>query len=382
MKIIKLTTYRVPPRWMLLKIETDEGVVGWGEPVIEGRARTVETAVQEMEPYLIGQDPARINDLWQTMYRAGFYRGGAILMSAIAGIDQALWDIKGKVMGQPVYELLGGLVRDRMKMYSWVGGDRPSDIIEQITTLKKGGFDTFKMNGTEELGMLDTSAKVDEAVRRVAEIRSAFGNTIEFGLDFHGRVAAPMAKILLRELEQFRPLFVEEPVLAEQAEYYPRLAEMTSIPIAAGERMYSRFEFKNVFAAGGLSIVQPDLSHAGGITECLKIASMAEAYDIALAPHCPLGPVALASCLQVDFVSYNAVLQEQSMGIHYNKGGELLDYVVNKEDFKITDGYIKPLTKPGLGVEVDEERVIAASKNAPDWRNPVWRHEDGSVAEW
>ncbi|MYM68665.1 galactonate dehydratase [Pseudoduganella sp. FT55W] len=382
MKIIKLTTYRVPPRWMLLKIETDEGVVGWGEPVIEGRARTVETAVQEMEPYLIGQDPSRINDLWQTMYRAGFYRGGAILMSAIAGIDQALWDIKGKVLGKPVYELLGGLVRDRMKMYSWVGGDRPSDIIEQIRTLQKGGFNTFKMNGTEELGMLDTSAKVDEAVRRVAEIREAFGTTIEFGLDFHGRVAAPMAKTLLRELEQFRPLFVEEPVLAEQAEYYPRLAEMTSIPLAAGERMYSRFEFKNVFAAGGLSIVQPDLSHAGGITECLKIASMAEAYDITLAPHCPLGPVALASCLQVDFVSYNAVLQEQSMGIHYNKGGELLDYVVNKEDFKIVDGYCNPLPKPGLGVVVDEERVIEASKNAPDWRNPVWRHEDGSVAEW
>ncbi|QJD89529.1 galactonate dehydratase [Duganella dendranthematis] len=382
MKITKLTTYRVPPRWMLLKIETDEGVVGWGEPVIEGRARTVETAVQEMEPYLIGQDPARINDLWQTMYRAGFYRGGAILMSAIAGIDQALWDIKGKVLGKPVVELLGGLVRDRMKMYSWVGGDRPSDIIEQIRTLQKGGFNTFKMNGTEELGMLDTSAKVDEAVRRVAEIREAFGTTIEFGLDFHGRVAAPMAKTLLRELEQFRPLFVEEPVLAEQAEYYPRLAEMTSIPLAAGERMYSRFEFKNVFAAGGLSIVQPDLSHAGGITECLKIASMAEAYDITLAPHCPLGPVALAACLAVDFVSYNAVLQEQSMGIHYNKGGELLDYVINKEDFKIVDGYCNPLPKPGLGVEVDEERVIEAAKNAPDWRNPVWRHEDGSVAEW
>ncbi|MTV39166.1 galactonate dehydratase [Duganella radicis] len=382
MKIIKLTTYRVPPRWMLLKIETDEGVVGWGEPVIEGRARSVETAVQELESYLIGQDPARINDLWQTMYRAGFYRGGAILMSAIAGIDQALWDIKGKVLGKPVYELLGGLVRDRMKMYSWVGGDRPSDIIEQIRTLQKGGFNTFKMNATEELGMLDTSAKVDEAVRRVAEIREAFGTTIEFGLDFHGRVAAPMAKVLLRELEQYRPLFVEEPVLAEQAEYYPRLAEQTSIPLAAGERMYSRFEFKNVFAAGGLSIVQPDLSHAGGITECVKIASMAEAYDVTLAPHCPLGPVALASCLHVDFVSYNAVLQEQSMGIHYNKGGELLDYVINKDDFKIIDGYCNPLTKPGLGVEVDEARVIEASKNAPDWRNPVWRHEDGSVAEW
>ncbi|HEX8613699.1 MAG TPA: galactonate dehydratase [Telluria sp.] len=382
MKIIKLTTYRVPPRWMLLKIETDEGIVGWGEPVIEGRARTVEAAVHEMTPLLIGQDPGRINDLWQVMYRGGFYRGGAILMSAIAGIDQALWDIKGKALGVPVYDLLGGRVRDKMKMYSWVGGDRPSDVIAGIRKLRALGIDTFKMNGTEELRMLDSARAVDQAVGRIAEIREAFGNEIEFGIDFHGRVAAPMAKVLLRALEPYRPLFVEEPVLAEQAEYYPRLAESTSIPLAAGERMYSRFEFKRVLEQGGLAILQPDLSHAGGITECVKIAAMAEAYDVAVAPHCPLGPVALAACLHLDFVSHNAVLQEQSMGIHYNQGAELLDYVKNKEDFRMEGGYIAALTKPGLGVEVDEERVIEASKNAPDWRNPLWRHEDGSVAEW
>ncbi|PTT88434.1 galactonate dehydratase [Pelomonas sp. HMWF004] len=382
MRITKLTTYRVPPRWMFLKIETDEGVVGWGEPVIEGRARTVEAAVHELSEYLVGQDPSRINDLWQVMYRAGFYRGGPILMSAIAGIDQALWDIKGKVMGQPVYELLGGLVRDKMKVYSWVGGDRPADVIRDIKRLREGGFDTFKMNGTEELAIVDSARKVDEAVARIAEIRAAFGNDIEFGIDFHGRVAAPMAKPLLRALEPYRPLFVEEPVLAEQAEQYPRLAEYTSIPLAAGERMFSRFDFKRVFQAGGISIVQPDLSHAGGITECFKIAGMAEAHDVALAPHCPLGPVALASCLAVDFVSHNAVLQEQSMGIHYNKGAELLDFVKNADDFRIENGFINPLRKPGLGVEIDEERVIEASKTASDWRNPVWRHADGSVAEW
>jgi galactonate dehydratase len=382
MRITKLTTYRVPPRWMFLKIETDEGVVGWGEPVLEGRARTVEAAVHELSDYLVGQDPSRINDLWQVMYRAGFYRGGPILMSAIAGIDQALWDIKGKVMNQPVYELLGGLVRDKMKVYSWVGGDRPADIIRDIKRLREGGFDTFKMNGTEELGIVDSARKVDEAVARIAEIREAFGHDIEFGIDFHGRVAAPMAKPLLKALEPYRPLFVEEPVLAEQAEYYPRLAEQTAIPLAAGERMFSRFDFKRVFQAGGIAIVQPDLSHAGGITECFKIASMAEAHDVAFAPHCPLGPVALASCLAVDFVSHNAVLQEQSMGIHYNKGAELLDFVKNKDDFRIENGFINPLSKPGLGVEIDEERVIEASKNPPDWRNPVWRHADGSVAEW
>ena len=382
MKITKLSTYRLAPRWMFLKIDTDADISGWGEPVIEGKARTVEAAVREFEPYLIGQDPSRINDLWQVMYRGGFYRGGPILMSAIAGIDQALWDIKGKALGVPVYELLGGLVRDRMKVYSWVGGDRPADVIKDIKRLREGGFDTFKMNGSEEMGLIDTAAKVDAAVGRIAEIRAAFGNEIEFGIDFHGRIGSGMAKPMLRALEPYRPLFVEEPVLAEQAENYARLAEHTSIPLAAGERMYSRFDFKRVFEARGIAIVQPDVSHAGGITECVKIAAMAEAYDVALAPHCPLGPIALASCLHVDFVSHNAVLQEQSMGIHYNKGAELLDYVLNKEDFHIERGYIRPLPKPGLGVVVDEERVIAASKAAPDWRNPLWRHSDGSVAEW
>ena len=382
MRITQLTTYRVPPRWMFLKIETDAGIVGWGEPVIEGRARTVEAAVHELGGLLVGQDPRRINDLWQLMYRGSFYRGGPILMSAIAGVDQALWDILGKCLDQPVYRLLGGRVRDRMKMYSWVGGDRPADVIRDIQRLREGGFDTFKLNGTEELALIDSARKVDAAVSRIAEIRAAFGQDIEFGIDFHGRVAAPMAKPLLRALEPYRPLFVEEPVLAEQAEHYARLAEHTCIPLAAGERMYSRFDFKRVFAAGGLAIVQPDVSHAGGISECVKIAAMAEAHDIALAPHCPLGPVALAACLHVDFVSHNAVLQEQSMGIHYNQGAELLDFVKNRADFHIEDGYIRPLPGPGLGVVIDEERVIEASRQAPDWRNPVWRHADGSVAEW
>jgi len=382
MKITSLTTYRVAPRWMFLKIETDEGISGWGEPVLEGRARTVEAAVREFGETLIGKDPRRINDLWQTMYRSHFYRGGAILMSAIAGIDQALWDIKGKALGVPVHELLGGRVRDRMKVYSWVGGDRPGDVIENMQRLMEGGFDTFKLNGCEEMAMLDSNRAVDAAVVVVAEVRAALGDTVDFGLDFHGRLAMPMAKVLLKELAPLRPLFVEEPVLAEQAECYARLAAFTSIPLAAGERMYSRFEFKRVLEGGGIAILQPDLSHAGGITECHKIAAMAEAYDVAFAPHCPLGPIALAACLQVDLVAYNAMLQEQSMGIHYNRGAELLDYLINKDDFRIEAGYIHALTKPGLGVEVDEERVVHASRQAPDWHNPEWRHADGSVAEW
>jgi galactonate dehydratase len=382
MKITALTTYRVAPRWMFLKIDTDEGISGWGEPVIEGRARTVETAVREFGETLIGQDPGRINDLWQSMYRGHFYRGGPILMSAIAGIDQALWDIKGKALGVPVHELLGGRVRDRMKVYGWVGGDRPGEVIENMQRLMAHGFDTFKLNGCEEMPMLASNRAVDAAVAVAAGVRTALGQQVDFGLDFHGRVAMPMAKVLLKELEPLRPLFVEEPVLAEQAEYYARLADSTSIPLAAGERMYSRFEFKRVLEGGGIAILQPDLSHAGGITECHKIAAMAEAHDVALAPHCPLGPVALAACLQIDLVAHNAVLQEQSMGIHYNRGAELLDYVVNKDDFRVEGGYIQALRKPGLGVEIDEARVVHASRQAPDWHNPLWRHADGSVAEW
>ena len=382
MKITKIRLYPVEPRWLFLAIDTDEGITGWGEPVIEGRAATVATAVGELSEYLIGQDPRQVNDIWQTLYRGGFYRGGPILMSAIAGIDQALWDIKGKAADLPVYDLLGGTVRERMKTYTWVGGDDPSEECEQIEGLLEHGWDTFKLNGTGKLRMVDSLREIDRVVERVAKIRETFGNRIDFGLDFHGRVSVPMAKVLLKELEPFHPLFVEEPVLAEQAEQYPVLCQKTSIVLAAGERMYSRFDFKRVLESGGLGIVQPDLSHAGGITECVKIASMAEAYDVGLAPHCPLGPIALASCLTVDFVAYNAVIQEQSMGIHYNGNTEFLDYVVNKEDFRITDGYIKPLPKPGLGVEIDEAAVVAAAEKGMEWKNPIWRHEDGSISEW
>lgn len=382
MKITKFKLYPVEPRWLFLAIETDEGITGWGEPVIEGRAHSVAAAVKELSAYLLGKDPCRINDHWQTLYRGGFYRGGPILMAAIAGIDQALWDIKGKAMNRPVYDLLGGPVRDKMKAYCWVGGDDPSEEVDQMQSLRGKGWDTFKLNGCGRLKMIDGHKAVDKVIERIASIREAFGNEIDFGLDFHGRVSVPMAKVLLRELEPYRPMFVEEPVLAEHAEQYSELSRTTCIVLAAGERMYSRFDFKHVFEAGGVGIIQPDLSHAGGITECMKIASMAEAYDVALAPHCPLGPIALASCLTVDFIAYNAVLQECSLGIHYNTGAELLDYVHNKEDFDVVDGYMQPLRKPGLGVDINIEAVEQAAAEGCDWKNPIWRHEDGTIAEW
>ena len=384
MKIERIRLYKVAPRWQFLAIDTDAGITGWGEPVLEGRVSTVGAAVKELSQYLIGKDPTRINDIWNVLYRGGFYRGGGILMSAISGIDQALWDIKGKSLGQPVYELLGGLCRDKMKLYNWVGGDNPSDEVCDIKYYQKQGFDTFKLNGTGKMKFIDSHRSVDAVVERVDAIRSAFGNSIDFGLDFHGRVSTPMAHVLIKELEPYRPLFIEEPILHEFSENFSRLAAQTSIPIATGERIFTKYDFKKLLAGGGIGIIQPDLSHAGGITECLKIASMAEAHDVTLAPHCPLGPIAFASCLTVDFVSYNAIIQEQSMGIHYNKGtAELIDYVKNKEDFTYQNGYIAPLPKPGLGVVVDEEAVIEADRRfQKDWANPIWRHDDGSFAEW
>jgi galactonate dehydratase len=383
LKITALKTFIVPPRWCFLKIETDEGIVGWGEPVVEGRAHTVETAVQELADYLIGQDPMKIEDHWQVMYRAGFYRGGPILMSAIAGVDQALWDIKGRAYGQPVHQLLGGPCRDRIKVYSWVGGDRPSDVAEAATLAVAAGFQALKMNGTEELQIVDSHAKIDAVVETLATVRAAVGPHIGIGVDFHGRVHRPMAKALIRELEQFRLMFIEEPLLSEHLDAIGEVAKGSSTPIALGERLYSRWDFRQVLESRVVDIIQPDLSHAGGISECRKIAAMAEAYDVGLAPHCPLGPIALAACLQVDAVSHNAFIQEQSLGIHYNgPGRDLLDYLVDPDIFAYSDGMVAIPQGVGLGIEVNEEAVIEAAKTGHRWRNPVWRHKDGSVAEW
>ena len=382
MKITNLNLYLVRPRWCFLEMETDEGITGWGEPVLEGHCDAVKACVEEMKPYLIGQDPGRIEDLWSTIYRAGFYRGGGVLMSAMAGIDQALWDIKGKRFGVPVYELMGGACRDSIRVYSWIGGDRPADVGKAAREKMDAGFTAVKMNATEELQFIDTYAKIDQVLERVASIREACGKHFGIAIDFHGRVHKPMAKVLAKKLEEFDPMFLEEPVLCENMEYFPEIAACCNIPIATGERLFTRWDFKRLFQTGGMDIIQPDLSHAGGLTEVKKIAAMAEAYDIALAPHCPLGPIALASCLNVDATSYNAAIQEQSIGIHYNVGKSVLDYVKNQADFTFVDGMVQMPRLPGLGVEVNRELVLEEAKTPHSWKNPVWRHKDGSVAEW
>ncbi len=382
MKIKSITTYTVPPRWLFVKVETDIGLVGWGEPVLEGRAATVAAAVEELSDYLIGKDPRRIEDHWTVMYRSGFYRGGGIHMSAISGLDQALWDIKGKALGVPIHELLGGQLRDSIKVYSWIGGDRPGETATQARDAVELGFSAVKMNGPEEMQYIDTWDKVERVVRNVSEIRDAVGPNIGIGVDFHGRVHRPMARALLSELEQFHLMFVEEPVLSEHVDGIADVLRASSTPIALGERLFSRWDFRHVLETGVVDIIQPDLSHAGGITEVRKIAAMAEAYDVALAPHCPLGPIALAACLAVDAVSYNAVIQEQSLGIHYNKSNDLLDYLTDSSVFDYAEGMVKIPTGPGLGIDINEDYVIERAQEGHRWRNPVWRHADGSFAEW
>ncbi|MGE7118793.1 galactonate dehydratase [Peribacillus sp. NPDC046944] len=382
MKIKSYELFQVPPRWLFLKIETDEGIVGWGEPVIEGKAATVKAAVDELMENLIGKDPLNIEDHWNLMYRAGFYRGGPILMSAISGIDQALWDIKGKYYNAPIHQLLGGKARNSIKVYSWIGGDRPSDVGEAAKDVVSKGFTAVKMNGTEELQYVDSYEKIDQVIERIATVRESVGPHIGIGIDFHGRVHKPMAKILVKELEAYRPMFIEEPVLPENNEALREIVNHTAIPIATGERMYSKWDFKKLLTDGYADIIQPDLSHAGGITECKKIISMAEAFDVAAAPHCPLGPIALAACLQVDATCHNAFIQEQSLGIHYNQGSDLLDYIVDNEVFKYEEGYVKIPDGAGLGIEINEDHVKKMTEIGHNWRNPVWRHKDGSIAEW
>jgi galactonate dehydratase len=384
MKITQITLYKVPPRWLFLEMETDEGITGWGEPVVEGRAHTVKAAVEEFIPFLQGKDPGNIEDLWQAMYRGGFYRGGPEVMSAIAGIDQALWDIKGKKLGVPIYELLGGKCRDTLRVYNWIGGDRPSEVVAGAKKLYETGCTACKMNGTEEMHYIDSFFKIEEVCSRIAAVRDALGFKMAIGVDFHGRVHKTMAKVLARELDQFRLMFIEEPVLPQNNEALREIVKHTSTPLATGERMFSRWDFRSLLIDGYVDIIQPDPSHAGGISEVKKIASMAEAFDVAVAPHCPLGPIALAACIQIDACTPNAVIQEQSLGIHYNQaeGVDLLDYLEDKSVFKFTDGCIQIPSGAGLGITVNKAKIIEAAKIGHNWKNPLWRNFDGTVAEW
>ncbi|NJC32714.1 galactonate dehydratase [Sphingomonas jejuensis] len=379
-KLASIESFLVPPRWLFVRVETDDGAVGWGEASLEGHAEAVVGALEAVRDRVIGLEAGRIEDIWQLVHRLGFYRGGPVLLSALSGLDQALWDLKGKALGVPVSDLLGGRVRDRMRVYAWIGGDRPGDVAEAAAARLDQGFDAVKMNGTEDMEWLDSPAAIDAAVERLALVRDT---GVDVGIDFHGRVHKPMARQLIKAMEPLNPLFVEEVLLSEQPAAIAQIAQQTSLPLALGERLYSRWDFRPFFETASIDIAQPDLSHAGGISEVRRIAAMAETYDVALAPHCPLGPLALAACFQVAAATPNFVIQEMSLGIHYNQAdADLLTYVANPDALAVKGGMVDVLEGPGLGLEIDEARVRDAARTPHRWRNPVWRGRDGSLREW
>lgn len=381
MKITGFEVFEVEPRWIFIRIDTDEGISGWGEMISGTKTRAVVAGANEMAKRIIDRNPFEIERIYIDLFRT-FFRSGPINTTIVSGIEMALWDIKGKYFGVPVYELLGGAVRDKIKVYSWIGGDRPDEVAAEAQDRFDRGFTAIKMNATEELHYIDSYKKIDAVVQRVASIRERLGFDMDIGIDFHGRVHKPMAKVLAKELEQFKPMFLEEVVLPENEESFKEIAQHVATPLATGERLNSRWDFKNIFKEGVIDIIQPDVALVGGILETRKIAAMAEMHDMAVAPHAPYGPIALAATLQIDASTPNVFIQEQSLGIHYNKGFDLLDFVNNKDIFQYKDGFVDLPNKPGLGLELNEDLIKEISKEELYWRNPLWKNYDGTFAEW
>lgn len=383
MKITGLELIKVKPRWMFLKMHTDTDIIGLGEPILEGHANAVEAVVKEFEEYLIGKDPMQIEHHVQALYRGGFYRGGPLMMSAISGIEQAMWDIKGKHLGCPVYELLGGKCRDKVRMYTHikragVAGEFPIEEMLSITDERlHDGYTALKYSIIPPIKVIDTPAEVEKHVARFAAVREKIGSGIDLAIDFHGRVSPAMAPRLAEALKPYMPMFIEEPCLPENVDCMVNIARSTTIPIAAGERLFSKWEYRELIEKQAVSVVQPDLCHCGGIFEARKIAVMSELYFGSIAPHNPLGPISLAACLQLDACTPNFLVQEHPGNADKSDLG--VGYI--KEPFVIKDGYIEVPVKPGLGIELDEEAIKDKIYDGK-WTTPRIYFDDGSVADW
>ncbi len=381
-RITEVETFVLSNRSALVKISTDAGVAGWGECVAENWARPSVATVQRMAEYLIGQDPRRITHLWQLLSRGGFYRGGPIIGAAVSGIDQALWDIKGRLLDAPIHELLGGPTRDRAQVYAHCGYGGGAGSPEKARELAAAGYRLLKF--APDYGPvehLDSPAWIERFVADVAAMRDAVGPETGLAIDFHGRLSIAQSRRVLPLLEPYHLTFVEEPLRPEHSDFIGEVVHATTIPIATGERRYQREEFRTILEAG-VAVVQPDTSHAGGISETFRIALLAESYGAALAPHCPLGPISLAACLQVDFAVSNFLSQEQVIDTHLT-GSATREVLVDPDVLLAVDGWIERPTGPGLGIEVDEDVVrsrVVEGDLEPG--SPIWIAADGSFAEW
>jgi galactonate dehydratase len=368
LKITKLETFLVQPRWLFLKVHTNADIIGLGEPIVEGRALTVQTAIKEIEPYMIGKDPRQVVHHWQAIYRHAFYRGGPVLTSALSGIDMALWDIKGKALGVPVYELLGGPTRSKVRVYEHVR--TPDDVKRGLAA----GFTAFKTGPVFKRKYphyVESPAQVAHCVEQFAALRKAAGDDAEIAIDFHGKISPALAKILIKGLEPYLPMFVEEPINCQNHDIMAEIAAGTHLPIATGERIFTKWGFREVLEKKAATILQPDLCHAGGITEVRLIAGMAEAYYAAIAPHNPLGPISLAAGIHIAASIPNFLCQEQrSLGEGYLK-----------QPFVVKQGYVEIPTGPGLGIELDEDAL--AKKIGHEWKSTEsYDEDDGSVVDW
>lgn len=384
MKIAKIEQFFPQMRTRLVKITTDDGIVGWGEATLEGKPQSTMGAVEDLSDLLIGKDPLRIEFNWQNMYRTSYYRGGNVLMSAISGIDQALWDIAGKFHGVPVYKLLGGEVRDRIRMYAHWGIVDTSEAEQErakarLDALRPYGYTAYKSGIGGKWRGHEPPAVIEAFVQRAYLMREWLGPDVEIAFDFHAKMTPALAVEICNEIKGMRPMFVEEPVPQENLDALKWVTDHVAFPIATGERLLSRWEFRELFEKQAVSYIQPDSSHAGGITELKKIANMAEVYYTHVMPHCALGPLALAACTHVDAVIPNFLMQE-TVAPNW-----LADVVENP--WPVADGYMALPTEPGLGLDMNEKEVkkhhrCATDRYTEELGGEYLFDQDGSIADW
>ena len=380
MKITRVEQFFPKPRIRLVRITTDSGLTGWGETTLEGRPRSTAGAVDEIADYLIGKDPLRIEHHWQHVYRSAFFRGGNVLMSALSGIDQALWDIAGKHYDAPVYRLLGGPVRDRVRVYAHWGIANTSESVkesarERLEWLQKqGGYTAFKSGPAGKWRAHEPPSRIDAFVECAYTMREWVGPDVELCFDFHGKMTPALAVEVCHEIKGMRPMFVEEPVPQENVDALKEVSSKVDFPIATGERLLTRWGFREIFEKQAVAYIQPDTSHVGGISELKRVANMAEVYYMHIMPHCAIGPVAFTASLHVDAAVPNFLIQEQ---IDQGLGAGLLT-----EALRVVDGHIELPTGPGLGIEIDEEAVTQECVYTEELGGEHYYETDGSVADW
>ena len=379
MKIIKIEQFFPRPRTRLVKVTTDQDLVGWGETTLEGKPKSTMAAVEELASYLLGKDPLRIEHHWQHIYRSAFFRGGPVNLTALSGLDQALWDIAGKYFGVPIYQLLGGPVRDRIRVYAHWGiaslSEAGLDAARQrLERLQKLGYTAYKSGPGGKWRGHEPPAVIDEFVQRAYLMREWTGEEAELAFDFHGKMTPALAIEICHEIKGMRPMFVEEPVPQENVDALKLVSDHVSFPIATGERLLTRWGFREVFEKHAAAYIQPDASHVGGVTELKKVSNMAEVYYMHVLPHCAIGPVAFAACLQVDAVTPNFLVQEQGDGC---LGNGLLE-----DDWQVAGGHVALPRLPGLGLRINEPEAQQNIEYSEELGGEFYHPADGSIVDW